>query len=88
MICCYYTNLFITFPIFKGFQRKALYKLSQILDTIQNICQDCSEAEREAPDFPQVQTMEDFNNAEREIRESESTKKNLVSLLFVAACGK
>ena len=25
---------FITFPIFEGFQRKVLYKLSQILDTI------------------------------------------------------
>lgn len=69
---------------FQGFQRKVLYKLSQILDTIQNICQDFNEA----PDFPQVPTMEDFNIAEQEIRASESTKKNLVSLLLVVPCCK
>lgn len=78
------TNFFITFPIFEGFQRKVLYKLSQILDTISNIYQDCIEVEREAPDFPQVQAMEDFDIAEQEIRELD-TKKNFVSLIFDAA---
>lgn len=51
-IDCYWTNLFLTFPLFKGFQSKVLHKLSQILDTIQNIYQDCNELEREAPYFP------------------------------------